>query len=318
MFNSAYETRPCTMYRMDEVYKSLQLALVSNDSAITRPVPHIFATGQGHEDIIAIPHMVVDGAVGIPIFVHPVVIELPSQDKKHKAVEIVVDGRDVTKRDYNDNWKPTVYGEYSFLRTRLALQARWSANILATEHGAPTHHFAMRIYARWITDLLSRRFNLDLDNAVRTQALAGFMYLSMHQPKKELKDYDMVDIAMKISRACSIPTAIASEVLTDLEYFSNVEDFTDAISTRIPSSRVSDLTPVVLYGILRGSWFGKNASELVSVAVEHPPTFDALIHAAAGSSSLQRTVLGTLVKAELRDRDAESFVQGINALIIES
>ena len=96
-----------------------------------------------------------------------------------------------------------------------------------------------------------------------------------------------------------------------------MEEFCDELSQRVGSSRLDGLNPVVLYGIIKGSWFGKNASELVSVAIEHPPTFDALIYAAASTSSLQRTILGTLVKGELRDREAMSFVEKINHLMLD-
>lgn len=315
MFKTAYDTLPCRMYRMDEIYKNLQIAISGNDPAIVDAIPASFATGQSHAEITVRSLFVIDGIVNLPLFAHPIAIPMLDSNNA-KIFSVATDARDVTKRDYDSGWKVTVQAEFNLLRTRLLMQSRWLANILAGAVTAPVQNFPMRIYSRWLADALARRFNLDLDAAVRVQALAAFMYMSMHHSAKELRDYELVDIAMKISRGVNIPTTIVSEVLDDIGFFDNVEEFCDALVTRVPSSRIDGLNPVVLYGIVKGSWFGKNASELVSVAIEHPPTFDALIHAAAGSSTLQRTILGTLVKAELRDREALAFVEQINHLII--
>ena len=315
MFKTAYDTLPCRMYRLDEIYKNVALAIVGSDQAIVNAIPATFATGQNHAEVTIKSLFVIDGAVNIPLFAHPIAIE-EMDSSHHKHYSVVSDARDVTKRDYDSGWKVSVQGEFNMLRTRLILQSRWLANLLCDATTAPVQNFPKRIYSRWLADALARRFNLDLDAAVRVQALAAFMYMSMHQVNKEIKDYEMVDIAMKIGRGVNIPTNIVSEVLDGANYFENVEEFCDNLVTRVPSSRIEGLNPVVLYGIVKGSWFGKNASELVSVAIEHPPTFDALIHSAAGSSALQRTVLGTLVKGELRDREALAFVEKINHAIL--
>lgn len=315
MFKTAYDTLPGRVYQMDDVYKKLQMAIAGSDEALVDAIPPSFATGQTHAEITVRSLFVIDGAVNLPLFAHPVA--LPAVDNNsQKIYNVVTDARDVTKRNYDSGWKVTVQGEYNLLRTRLILQARWLANSLAGATSAPVQNFPMRIFSRWIADALARRFNLDLDVTVRVQALAAFMYMSMHQEIKELNDYNMVDIAMKIAQAVNIPTAIASEALDGLSYFDNIAEFCDTLITRTGSSKIDGLNPVVLYGIVKGSWFGKNASELVSVSIEHPPSFDALIHAAAGSSTLQRTILGTLVKAELRDREALAFVEKINHAIL--
>lgn len=311
MFKTAYETLPCRMYKMDEVYKNIQLALAGRDVALVDNTPVQFATGQTNAEVTVRGIMVIDGAVNIPIFAHPVALEEPSgANSKHWVV--ATDARDVTKRSFDSSWKVTTQSEYNMIRTRLILQTRWLTNIISGATSAPIQNFPMRIYSRWMADAMARRFNLDLDSAVRVQALAAFMYLSMHHEMKEIKDYELPDIAMKIGRGVNIPVNIVAEVIEGISYFDNVEEFCDNLITRIPSSRLEGLNPVVLYGIVKGSWFGKNASELVSVSIEHPPTFEALLYAAAGSSALQRTILGTLVKAELRDREALAFIEKIN------
>lgn len=316
MFKSPYDTLPCRMYRNDEIYKAVQMMIASGDPALPKVGGPMFATSQSHQEVTVGSHFVIDGAVNLPLFAHPIVIE-NLNDGKVVFYNVVADARDVTKRGYESGWKVTSQSEFNLIRTRLILEARWLMNSLSGAQTAPVLNFPMRMFSRWIGDALARRFNMDLDATVRVQAIAAFMYMSMHHGDTEIKDYELVDMAMKISRGINVPTAIVSEVLQDITFFSNVEEFCDALLTRVGSSKLDGLNPVVLYGIIRGSWFGKNASELVSVAIEHPPTFDALLHAAAGSSTLQRTLLGTLVKAELRDREALAFVETINHAILE-
>lgn len=316
MFKTAYDTLPCSMYKMDEIYKGISLAIAGNDRAITPAILPQFSSGQQHQDVTVSSMFLIDGAVNIPLFAHPILID-SSANSKVLIYTAVSDARDVTKRDFDNGWKVTAQSEFNFIRARLIMQSRWFSNILSGAKSAPAQNFPMRVFSRWLADALARRFNLDLDAAIRVQALAAFMYISMHNSDKELKDYEIIDISMKISRGVNIPSGVVAETLADIHYLDNVSDFCDALITRVVNSRLEGLNPVVLYGIIKGSWFGKNASELVSVAIEHPPTFDALIHAAAGSSTLQRTILGTLVKGELRDREALAFVESVNRLILD-
>ena len=316
MFNTAYETLPCRMYRMDEIYKAVAMATVNGNGSVRATVSSQFTQTQDHKDLSVTTSLLVDGTPNIPLFAHPIVITNHANAKTVHH-DVVIDARDVTKIGYDGDMKIVSLSEYNLQRARVILQSKWTMNIGAGALSAPVHNFPMRVFSRWIADALARRFNLDLDASVRVQALAGFMYMSMHNTTKEFPEYELVDIAMKVSRAVNIPTNIAAEVLNHPAYFSSVEEFCDELSQRVGSSRLDGLNPVVIYGIIKGSWFGKNASELVSVAIEHPPTFDALIYAAASTSSLQRTILGTLVKGELRDREAMSFVEKINHLMLD-
>jgi len=314
MFNTAYETRPCRSYQMNEIGNALQRAIAADDPAIHRVTRSSFATGTDGKELTFSTAMVVDGASGVGLFAHPTVTANQMTSNYYMTL---VDARDVTKVDYHLNLKVTSQPEYNLIQARAILQTKWSTGFYAGLNSLPYHAFPMSIYADWISDALTRRFNLDLEASVRVKALAAFMYLSMHQRNKEMEDYDLIPIATKIAAVTNTPANIVSDVISVPLYLADIDDFCDAVSTRIQSSRLEDINPVVLYSIIKGSWFGKNSAELAAVAVEHPPTFDALVYAAGSVSSFQRTLLGGLVKQELRNRDALSFIQKINNLILD-
>lgn len=313
MFNTAYETLPCRSYPMDGVSKALALALVGSGTGVQDIRSVQVAANVDAKDMYMRTAIVTDNVTNVGIFAHPVVI----QTHRDNEYSTITDARDVTKVEYDGGYKITSVPEYNFIRARAILQAQWSLSFIGGMVSNPYHNFPMAIYANWISDSLTRRFNLDLEASVRVKALAAFMYLSMHQRKKEFEEFLLVDIAMKISRVTKVPTNIVSEVIDTPIYFSDVDDFCGALATRVNSSRIDDINPVVLYSIIKGSWFGKNAPEIAAVAVEHPPTFDALTYTAASVSSFQRTILGTIVKQELRDREALAFVEKVNGLILE-
>lgn len=315
MFKSAYDTLPCRVYKMDDIYKGLEMAIAGNNPAVHSLGPVMIAQDMSSIDRHSNISILIDGLPNMNLFAHPVVITM-YDNTKNPSIYSISDARDVTKVDFSGQMKVTSPAEFNLIRARTYLQAKW---VLALESGItslPIHSFPLRIFARWIAESLTRRFNLDLDASLRVQAIAGFMYLSMHQEKKDLEPHDLVDISVKIGRSVSVPVNIVSEVLDGIGYFENVVDFCDELTQRVGSSHLDGLNPIVLYGIIRGAWFGKNASEMVAVSIEHPPTFDALIYAAASTSSLQRTNLGTLVKAELRDKEALSYVEKVNGLIL--
>lgn len=313
MFNTAYETLPCRSYPMGEITNALQRADVGGQGSIREIIRPAFSTTTDHKDLTMRTAVVLEGTPGIGIFAHPIVIEMLGSN----IFKAMVDARDVTKLDYNGEMKVSSQPEFNLIRGRVILQSKWSMGYIAGLESLPYHSFPMAIFADWISDSLARRFNLDLEAAVQVKALAAFMYLSMHQRKKEFQDYELVEIVTKIGHVTNVPVNMVNEVISEPIYFDDINDFCEAVATRIPRSRLADLNPVVLYSIIKGSWFGKNSAELAAVAVEHPPTFDALVYAAASVSSFQRTILGGLVKQELRNRDALTFVEKINKIILD-
>ena len=308
MFKSPYDTLPCRFYKLDHIVQVLQVMHQSQDPALIGIGTSAIVQGPDGHDYAHYSHVVVDGAPPLDYFSHPITFTTDI------LVETIGDARDTTKMDYSQNFKITSQAEYNLIRARVILQSNW---LTAIAHGdAPIHGFPMEIYANWLADALTRRFNLDLDASVRVRALAAFMYISMHKATKEFEEHELVSLSLRIASTISVPANIVTEVLTDPIYFSNVEDFCDAVTTRITTSRLDGLNPTVLYGIIKGSWFGKNAAELVQVGVEHPPTFDALCYAAGTTSSLQRTLIGTIVKRDLKSKDAIGFIEKISRLII--
>lgn len=317
MFNSAYETLPCKLYRLDDISKQVErLVLSSSDetSGLSKfSNKHMTSTGMNAEVASVINAFINPNAVGINIFIHPLVI---SNGTASYRDAIVSDCRDVVKVDSFGGVKITAMGEYSFHRVRNYLQGEWHLNLIQGATQSPVNNYAMLVFSRLIADAFTMRFNLDLLTANKVQALAAFHYYSMHQKEKEIKDYELPNVILKIAKATRIPSDILAEVINELTFFSSIEDFCDKITEEGYSTVFAGTNPTVVYGILRRAWMGKNAPEIVAVSLEHPPTFEAMLHIASTNPSYAKTGIGIIAKKELRSRDALSFIEKNNRLIL--
>ena len=104
MFNTAYETLPCRMYRMDEIYKAVAMATVNGNGSVRATVSPQFTQTQDHKDLSVTTSLLVDGTPNIPLFAPPIVITTHA-DAKIVHHDVVIDARDVTKIGYDGDMK---------------------------------------------------------------------------------------------------------------------------------------------------------------------------------------------------------------------
>lgn len=311
MFKTAYDTSACVYYRsLDDIQKVLgQVLAIQDDTTETLSVAGPITDRQGHP---ASYHacVLIDGVLDIPYFAHPMVITSLGGMPIH---HVISDARDSTRRDPMGGFKVTSLSDYSFTRIRTILQMRWLIDF-SQSSSASYQAFAIDIYSRWISETIARRFNLDITQTMQVKAIAGFMFISMHKQDKEIQDYERPELQMYITKNCKVPTTVMATLQMD-NYIDDVKEFCEILSSQLDTNRLAGLNPATLFGLMKGSWFGKNAGEIVNVSLEHPPTFNGLIYAAAGSPSFQKTSLGKLVKENLKSNEAGSFIHSIAQLI---
>lgn len=317
MFNSPYETTPCKLYRIDKITEQLERLPVnynhSEDEAINSFGQKLqVASLDGNANMVRNVY-IKPLAVNIPIFIHPITI--PSKDANGFDA-IISDCRDCTRTNAHGVTSISAHSEFEFIRARNYLQGQWHLNISMGSKSMPVNNFAMYVFSRLIADAFTMRSNLDLLASTKVQALAAFYYYSMHQKNKELSDYELPNLVMKISKAIKVPTTVVGEIIDDVTYIENIEDFCDRLISKGISSVFEDINPAVVFGILRRAWMGKNSPEIIAVSLEHPPTFEAMLYMAAINPTFSKTSIGVIAKKDLKDRDALSFIERITQLIL--
>ena len=73
----------------------------------------------------------------------------------------------------------------------------------------------------------------------------------------------------------------------------------------------------MLYNALGNSWFGSNKTELISVALEHPPTWVAMIYTAVNDRGYRKSQIGAIALNSARKQSDKLLTRNVESLVRE-
>lgn len=314
MFTTAYTTSPLAGYGMTTERTAIKQEWLLNGSrGMIRPLHaehHENGIGlNGDKDKRYVAKVLVDGNANIPLFAHPLDVEV-----EPGLIFTIIDCRGLVSVGYEGDVRVKAHMEYEFNATRAALSSEWLKNC-ESEFSAVGNggDFPALIFSRWIAETVSRRFGLETDSQLRLQVLAAHHFMSMHcDNTKPLTEKERVYMQMKITRVTRLPASVVTDVLSDLEWNKDIKDFINNIKELSQSARLEDFTEFALITILKNSWFGKNASEILAMSLEFPPVFNAIVYSALSESGYNKTNIGQLAKQEAKSQSAAAYLTEIS------
>lgn len=263
--------------------------------------------------------MVIDGNALIPLFEHPMTVQLDS------SLAIVGDLRGTVSIDNGGRISVRSMPTFEFNRTRLTLQRNWMAGdvwsgtdsaLVPDTSDRSILDYPCVIFSRWLSETLTRRLGLAIDTQLRVQVLAAFHYISMHKhyTGEPVNAMELVGVVRKIQTATRVPPEAISEMIDDLPFHRNIADFIRNIVERTGSPRLEGMDVASLFSFLKGSWSGRNPSEIISTALEYPPLFMTMAYMGLKEPGFKSTNIGTLCKMEARNTAAVSFIETIQRI----
>ena len=251
-------------------------------------------------------------------FAHPLV------DPKTKLIYLDVRGyTSISKAENSLEVRNSTELGFQKLRVNLINQT--------IEHGKESLYSAcamsLEVFANWLANLISSRFNLEPDVQARILAICGLYYYCLFKGDGVLLDADeRMATCMAVGRRISFRDTskimdIADE-LVKLEFpkpkfrevtdtFSCIEHLCFAIKELSQSVKLHEFSPGLLVTLTGSSWFGPSG-ELVSVALEDPTTWIALVAYSIKSDTYKKTKIGDVTHRFRREHDV--FVKSISRL----
>lgn len=233
----------------------------------------------------------------IPMFAHPLLMEYNNKTYLCSDIRLFVK----TNGQLTDirNPAPKNQVEYNFVKSRTVLNLAWlSGSQYAMKN---TLMFGATVYAMWISEVVSKRFALDPRDQLILSVIAHHYFQSLHYEgdvnNEETKQLFTVH-TMKATRASS---QIVFDVFDRLGKTESLEDFCTNVRNVLENVRLKDFNAGTLITSISMSWFGTNAKEILAVALEHPPTWYAIVF----SSLEERTYKNSMIA-----RVAERFGKG--------
>lgn len=298
MFNDVYETTPCSSYNMGKVRVGIAHARLHGDTY----APQSIRFGEVNE-----LELLTSKDKETPIFAHPFANEFNGEKR------ITIDGRSSTRIDKaTGNVVVTSSTEYEFLILQGLMQYFWMEGeiqpFLATGPLAP------KVFTRWISDGITRRLNLTSLEQLQIAVVAGLYYYQLFG--NDLKqESTKLKVVGQVARTVMVGADKVFAIADKLPPMTNIAGLINGIKIAVESPRIDMLSPVLLYAILGGSWFGANAREIVAISLEFPPTFLSMIYESLENRAYHRSFFAELVAVNSKKDIGKHFVNAINHLL---
>lgn len=243
----------------------------------------------------------------IPMFTHPILI--PNYKEKQY---LVYDARTLFSKDSEGGMYVRSDTEKKFMDDRMVLLMAWlkgnKIDLLNNLNAAAV------IFAAWISDTISKRYALDPADQMKLTIIAHLYYQMLFHDGNELTSERKDKFSLHTMRATKAPGNLINDVIDKIESLGNIHDLCESIKKVLDNVRLNDFSAAMLITITGTSWYGINPKELLSVALEHPPTWCAIVHSAMTERSFKKSQIALVTERFARSRGIEEYTHAMSLI----
>ena len=316
MFKSPYDTTVCQAHSLSQIQQAVLRAKVNGDLPWTGDVVQNLSAWR--------IRALVGGdtaTAGIPPFAHPLTVNDPLYKEDFLVIDLrpfvkVKPGEGVVKSKIQSTDIPGVVegsSDATLLVRRALLQLVWmkdDPHDLFTVSMVP-----MTVFCTWISETLTQKLGLDPKAQMQLAGIVGYYFVSLFEEEVEWNDQDRLRIAKLVSQATRISVNDLLAVHGEIPYLGTLHALVEYIKECKISSRLDELNVPFLLTLFTGSWYGFQAKEVAAIALEHPPTFYALVIAAITDRTYRNSILFRYVDRTNKARAHELMVRSVRALL---
>jgi hypothetical protein len=130
-----------------------------------------------------------------------------------------------------------------------------------------------------------------------------------------LTDDDKQKIVSHIIRSGKIRPEVVYTIIDKLGPIKDLSSFCDNISKIVENVRLEKINSAILLTILNNSWYGTNAKEIISVSLEHPPTWMALVYTALSEKTFKSSVIFKTAERLGKRGVADQFIMSYSSFV---
>lgn len=219
---------------------------------------------------------------------------------------IALDLRNIVKMTADkENFEIRNDSEYHLSLQRFILTGMWAVGKQNSLYSLKFPHFC---FASWLSENLTKKFGLDLNNQLQLRILSLIYYSKLFTDNYSEDDFGKLIVRLK--EDIMVPKLI-EEVYEKIGELENIDDFCKACYNVTGNIRLKNLDLNVLINTLANNWIGLNGKELVLLSLEHPPTWISLVFAALTKRSFSKNFIGTIVEKLNRKGAGDDFLKAL-------
>lgn len=293
---SAYDIEICKHYRTDRIIQEIRKSEALGEIVDFKAYP-----------VHPLVRVVTIHAKEVPPFSHPII-----NDGK-----VYIDGRGYT--NYKNDGTCTINNpeefKFHYLRALLTIHCFDHAE----EEIRKTGIFQLTIFANWIGRSVASKLALEPDVQQTVTIIAAYYYMCLFKSTTELLSLDTRDkmaMASTIARACRVELDQCIKYLDILPPMRSIKELVEALKDHAGSIRFNNFNAGLFVSIMNNSWIGNNAKEIVTVALEHPITWVAIVVQSLNARSYGVTHITKLVEFYDKNNAGKDFIKGVMSLPI--
>lgn len=231
--------------------------------------------------------------------------------------KLVIDARPYMRWDQRtDTYRLTAENDYAFQATRMALTLRLMEGDLQVF--SRLGDVPAKTFVRWITVQLATNFALPLETQIAVSIICGYYYYGLVTGGRGLTELEERHrLAPMVARITMAPLNTVLDYAERIQLMPDAAALAQQLSEHTGTIRLRDIKYADLYKLLAASWGGHNARENVGAALEHLPTFIAMVFCALDERSYRKTVMARRAETAGRPPEQKVFTDGVFRLVAD-
>jgi hypothetical protein len=253
----------------------------------------------------------------IPLFTHPIMIKNIGTvnylitDLRYYIRKNNEGAVEASSAVVNQNVKNKT--EFNFAKTRAVLNLVWLNR--GADEIKNTLGFAGIVFSTWIAEAISKAYALDYNDQLKIQVLASFYYQSLFIDDRLFDEDTRQKMAIHTIKAARVNPSYIDDIFKQIEAMDNIHDFCEYVKKITENVRLQHFNFAMLLTIIRNSWYGTNSKEVISVALEHPPTWIAVVYTALNEKSYKSSMIYRIAERQSKNGASHEFNKAFTSLV---
>lgn len=195
--------------------------------------------------------------------------------------------------------------EYGLVKSRAILNLLWLGQDV--EKIRARFNFAGSVFASWLSQAIAKSYALDFQDQLRITAVGIYYYHCLFTTETRLAEGALETAVIHTINATKLPATEVYALFESLGEVHSIEDYCSMVQKVVENVRLKDFNLVMLLTLIRNSWYGTNAKELLCVALEHPPTWISIVYTTMTERTYKSSALYKLIEMCSRRGSADEF-----------
>lgn len=300
-YRTSYDT---TVGRIQSSLKSLDLAL--REALITGDLSRSRMGVERNDKLAAVFVLGADASQNkIPPFIHPYLIQnFKGEDYLVTDLRLFRSSSNPYESEKSFEEGVRNKAEYALAKTRAVLNQHWLTD---PESLRSQFAFAGNVFAAWLSQAIAKAYALDFHDQLRIMAVSLYYYHTLFTTETQLSDNAREVAVIHTMKSTKMPAQEVYSLFEKLGEFKDINDYCTAVWQVAENVRLKDFNLAMLLTLVRNSWYATHAKELLSVALEHPPTWITIVFTTLTERSYKSSSLYKLIELQGKRGNADEF-----------